>query len=236
MRYARRALCCVVLVACCFSLAACALLPFGSSPTTPSTTTKLGSKTATGSVAATGTKAAQSATPTPKPAPAKPVNSFAKEPKPKPYDPLLASGSWGYHSLTKFEKEVSRESTLTNGAIDITEETNLTKEQRRRLLRLFRNSARVHKIIDQNDGDWTEDPSYSVVSIQSTFEGGPSVPWVTATLRATFGTRDGVKALDVFVYRMQTRFGLDERPYVGGAQVGYIDSIGTLTNPVRVKY
>jgi hypothetical protein len=175
-------------------------------------------------------------------APAKPVYKFAASPKPKPSDPLLAPGDWGYHSLYKYETEVSQNTTsVTNALIDSVEDLKLEAEQATRLRRIFKNSARVRHVVDAEGGD-SSDASYTVMWIQATAEGSVGTPWASAILRATFGTGDGAKALEVSVYRQRTYKGLDNRPLVAYAVVGYLapNADGTpateIVNPKPVKF
>jgi hypothetical protein len=59
---------------------------------------------------------------------------------------------------------------------------------------------------------------------------------VTATLRATFPTEDGLKAVDVFVYRTKTSKGLNNTPFVSGTSVGYVDTDGSIAQPAHPKF
>lgn len=227
LRNSRRVLCCIALVGFGALLSACSLNPFGTTAAPTAATTPT-STPATSSASATHTPTAAEATAVVK-------TAFAKSPAPRSWDPLLQSGDWGYHSLTKYETEVSQSSPLTNETIDQVEDAKLQVEQEGQLLKIFRNSSKVHEVIDKAGGD-SSDATYTITDVSATAEGGTSVPWVTATLRADFGTNDGVKALEVWVYRQRNKKGMDMRPWVSGAIVGYVDANGSIVNPVPVRF
>jgi hypothetical protein len=188
------------------------------------------SKPATSSAPATAAPAPS------KPAPKAPSTSgFAPSPQPKPYDPLLASGSYGYHENPAFENA----GTLTATDHDILEQREidkLTKEQQTSLLKIFRNSGKVHRAIE-NAGGEVSDASFDVtgtVPVIASDDVAVNTPWVTAQLYARFRTTDGVKELRCWVYRLKTEKGLDNRPYVAGSTVGFVLSDGIVHNPKQI--
>lgn len=206
-------------------LASCGLNPFsgGSGPAaTP------GSKNATSGASAS---AGASSTATTSSSPTK----FAPSPAPATFDPLLARGHWGYHSKKTVENKLSSGVTpALHENLEQEEIDDLTTQQSDSLLDIFRDSSRVHSWIDKAGGD-SSDATYSVEAIQASDDVGNDTPWVYATLRAGFPTHDGAKVIQCFVYRQKTSKGLDLRPFVSDAIVGYVASDGTIPNPVRVK-
>ena len=183
-----------------------------------------------------GASTAASATATPTAStPATPVvdHTFASEPRPKPADPILTSGSWGYHP------GIDWDDTGGGKQINQTAETNerykLIKEQYKKLLATLKKSKGVKKLVSAAGGD-TDDIRYSVVTIDALDLVAPHTSWVDATLRATFPTEDGLKAVDVFVYRAKTSKGLNNTPYVSGTSVGYVDTDGSIKNPTHPNF
>ena len=231
MTYAKRVLGCLVLVFACIALTACSLNPFspGRVTTSPSS--------AASKASAASVSTSQSPTTTGKQtASAAPAHTkLAPSPAPATFDALLAPGSWGYHSRSKYETK--RSSGVTHALhvnMEQDEVDDLTAEQSCRLRKIFRDSKKVHRAIDAAGGD-SSDATYTVIEISASDDVGVDTPWVSATLRAGFATNDGQKTLEVQVYRQKTRFGLDNRPFVSGAFVGYALSDGSIHNPVRVR-
>jgi hypothetical protein len=158
---------------------------------------------------------------------------FAPSPAPKNYDPLLAEGSWGYQSQSELENSGTYTSTL-HSTLEGKEIDKLTVNQTAALLKIFRNSSKVHGLIADAGGRSSE-ATYSITLVIASDDVGLDTPWVSATLRANFPTRDGQKGVQCYVYRQKTQKGLDNKPFVAGAYVGYIAGDGSLDNPVRKK-
>jgi hypothetical protein len=221
----RRAFACVALVGMVFMLASCGLNPLdlgGGSP-------PAASQTATPTASATSTPAA-----------AAPKSSkFASSPKPPPADPLLDTGSWGYLDMNDVVKKRTGVTSALHQSIVDERMTKLTNEEWLNLLKVFRNSPKVKRAIKAAGGRSSE-ATYSVIDIQASEDVGIDTPWVYATLRANFPTRNGQKGLECDVYRQKSSKGLDRRPLVSSAIVGYVRADDTLEqgavgNPVRVK-
>jgi hypothetical protein len=221
----RRAFACLALVGMVFMLASCGLNPLDLGGGSPAAT----SQTATPTPSATSTPAAAAPKST----------KFASSPKPPPADPLLATGSWGYLDMDDVvEKRTGVTSALHQGIVD-QRMTKLTDEEWLNLLKVFRNSPKVKRAIKAAGGRSTE-ATYAMIDIQASEDVGIDTPWVYATLRANFPTRNGLKGLECDVYRQKTSKGLDRRPLVSSARVGYVRSDdaaehGVVANPVHVK-
>jgi hypothetical protein len=220
MSYARRAVCCLALVLACLALTSCGVVPFlggtSTAPTAPSS-----SATPTPVAAATSTPP--------------PHTKFARSPRPKTHDPLLGSGSWGYHSPSKYETRLEEGVTMAlHQDLEKTEVDDLAVEQSDLLLDIFEDSAKVHRII-REEGGRSSEASYGVMAISANDDVAVDTPWVQATLRADFATRDGLKSIECYVYRQKTRDGLDNRPFVSGAIVGYMDAAAQVHDPVAKR-
>jgi hypothetical protein len=159
--------------------------------------------------------------------------SFAAEPKPASSDPVLTSGSWGYHSAVDYDD--SGNGTQINRTAEAKERYKLIKEQYYDLLDALRDSSGVEDLVSDAGGD-TSDIKYSVVALDAEDLVGINTPWVTATLRASFPSEDGLKAVDVYVYRLKTKKGLNNTPYVSGTAVGYVDVDGSIRNPSNPNF
>ena len=233
MTITRRALGCVVLAIACSMLAACSVNPLSlGSATTLLSQVGLQPKSAAPAASVPTTPAPTTAKPAPA---APPPTKFAASPAPATFDVLLAPGSWGFHSVKKFETR--RSCGVTNALhvdLEQREDDRLTAEQSDKLLDIFEDSKKVLRAIDRAGGD-SSDATYTVVTISASDNVGVDTPWVSATLRAGFATADGHKVLECYVYRQKTRFGLDNRPFVSSAIVGYTLGDGTIQNPTRVR-
>ncbi len=220
--HTRRVLTCLALAGATTALAACGFNPLGGN-TTSSSTTGPTSKTATQSTAPTPTTPVQTA-------------SFAKSPPPANLDPLLASGSWGYFDdrSTDIRKHVGDDDFAFHDILEKDEIDDLTVNQYYSLLKIFRKSAKIHRAIRSAGGDY-DDADYRVLAIQASDDVGIDTPWVYATLVAVFPTSDGIKEIQCSVYRLKTEKGLDEKPFVSGTLVGYLDSGGAMMNPKQVR-
>ena len=180
------------------------------------------------------TGASSTATPTPSVAATPAVqDTFAAEPKPKTADPILTAGDWGYHAGIDWDD--SGGGKQINVTAEQAERYKLIKEQDKKLLAALKNSKGTKKLVSAAGGD-TSDIKWSVVTIDALDLVAPHTTWVTATLRATFPTEDGLKAVDVFVYRAKTAKGLNNTPYVSGTSVGYVDTDGSIKNPTHPNF
>jgi hypothetical protein len=227
MKARLRLVACALLAAVAVTTTGCGSLPFlGSSATPEATSTPSGSATATSSVPATATPSATST--------AAPVeNTFASEPAPKPADPILTSGDWGYHSAVDLD-DAGGGFQIHNVA-EQKERYRLIKEQSKSLLSALKKSKGVKKLVSSAGGE-TDEISYSVTYVDALDSVGVNTPWVTATLRASFPTHGGLKAVDTFVYRLKTHKGLNNTPYVSGTAVGYVDTDGAIGNATHPKF
>jgi hypothetical protein len=225
MSYLQRVVAFLIVGCASIILASCGFNPLSGGTSQAPAVKPTPSKTATASVTATASTPA---------APAR--TSFAKTSAPRLYDPLLANGSWGYHSKKKLvQVKLSDGVTLAlHEDLRQAETDALTAEQQKSLLKVFKNSSKVHRWIDAQGGE-SSDATYSVVAIQASTEVGNDTPWVYATLRAGFPTEHGVKAIDCFVYRQKTDRGLDMRPFVSNAIAYYQASDGVPVDPTRVR-
>lgn len=224
MSVTRRVSACLVLVSMAIMLASCGLNPLDLGGGSPAAT----SDTATRTPSPTSTQAAAAPKST----------KFAKSPKPPPADPLLATGKWGYLDMNDVVKKRTGVTSVYHQQIVSQRVEKLTNEEWLNLLKVFRNSPKVKRAIKAAGGRSTE-ATFSVVDIQASDDVGLDTPWVYATLRANFPTRNGQKGLECDVYRQKTSKGLDRRPLVSSSIVGYTSDdaskFGVVTNPVRVK-
>jgi hypothetical protein len=211
-------------------LVACALLAIAAASMTGCglLTSQVGSKPSTANKVGTSGSTTASATPSATATAVTPASSFASEPTPKPADPILASGDWGYHSGIDYDDSGSGR--RINSLAEQNERYKLIKEQYKKLLSALKKSKGVKRLVSAAGGD-TDDIKYSVVDIDAMDLVGLQTPWVTATLRASFATEDGLKAVDVMVYRLKTAKGLNNTPYVSGTSVGFVESDGSITQP-----
>lgn len=197
----------------------CGMFPGTSGPAKPSASTPANATTATPAATATTPVAATTA--------------FAPAPKPPSADPVLTSGNWGYHATVDYDDYGGGHQIHTTA--EQRERYQLIKEQYYDLLAALKDSSGVEELVEKAGGD-VSDIKYSVVDIDALDTVGESTPWVTATLRASFPTEDGLKAVDVFVYRLKTSKGLNNTPYVSGTSVGYVDTDGSIDNPSHPNF
>lgn len=220
----RRAFACLTLVGMTFMLASCGLNPLDLGGGSPAASTQ----PTTSTPAATSTPSAAA----PKP------SKFASSPKPAPADPLLDTGSWGYLDMNDVVAKRTGVTSVLHQEIVNQRIEKLTNEEWLNLLKVFRNSPRVKRAIKAAGGHSSE-ATWSVIDIQASDDVAVDTPWVYATLRANFPTRNGQKGLECDVYRQKTSKGLDRRPLVSSTIVGYVSDDasehGVVTNPVRVK-
>jgi len=206
------------------SMTGCGIIP-ASGPATPAATVPAaGTASSTASATAAATTQAPAAVT---------QASFAAEPAPRSPDPVLKSGSWGYHSAIDWDD--AGEGRQINSVAEQNERYRLIREQYRRLLSTLKRSPGVKRLVSAAGGD-TSDIMYSVITLDASDEVGYLIPWVTATLRASFPTHDGLKAVDIYVYRIRTHKGLNNTPYVSGTSVGYVDTDGSIANPTHPTY
>jgi hypothetical protein len=160
---------------------------------------------------------------------------MASSRRPAPADPLLKSGNWGYRKTKTVGRRLSSEVTWALHANLMDEKFNeLAQEQAAQLVDIFEESPKIRKLIRSNGGD-ADDARYTVEYIQAGDADAIGVPWAVATLRASFATRDGQKAVQCHVYRLKTEKGLDKRPLVSSTIVGWVDSVGSINNPKNVR-
>jgi hypothetical protein len=215
---------CLALVGMTFVLASCSMIPLGGS--TPGGTGPVATGTPSSAASATTATASQSG--------AGKHTGFAKSPTPSPADPLLASGKWGYLNISKVVTKRTGVTWALNQDVVDYRMNELTVEEAKSLLKVFKNSSKVKRAIKAAGGHSSE-ATYGVIDIQASDAVAIDTPWVYATLGAYFPTRYGVKALQCVVYRQKTAKGLDKRPLVSSALVGYLAVDGSIPNPTRVK-
>ena len=147
-------------------------------------------------------------------------------------DPVLGTGDWGIRSR-KVKNALGHGVTANNHQdVENYENALLTDQQSEALLKIFRNAHGVHRIIERYDGDPDTDVThYYVLSIHADEDNpAPGNPWVTATLRADFPSPEGMRGIQMDVYRRKTDKGeLDNTPYVALTQISYLDQVAELT-------
>lgn len=217
---------CFLLAAVAVTTSGCGSIPFLGGSAQPSTTNPAASANASSTTAATATPTAT--------ATAAPVdNTFAAEPAPKSADPVLTPGDWGYHSAVDYDDAGG--GVQINTTAEQNERYKLIKQQYSKLLSALKKSSGVKTLAREAGGD-VSDIKYSVVDIDALDLVGDQTPWVTATLRASFPSEDGLKAVDVQVYRLKTQKGLNNTPYVSGTSVGYVEADGSIKNPTHPNF
>lgn len=223
MSIARRIVVALSIGCACFALSSCglesvagSLLGGGSEEQTSATATKTPDVSA--STATTGTH-----------------TSMASSRRPAPADPLLKSGNWGYRKTKTAGRHLSSDVTWAlHKSLEDQKFNELAQEQAEQLIDIFEDSSKIRKLIRSNGGD-ADDALYTVEYIQASDTDAIGVPWVFATLRASFATRDGQKAVQCHVYRLKTEKGLDKRPLVASTIVGWVDPVGGINNPKNVR-
>lgn len=161
--------------------------------------------------------------------------AMASSRRPATADPLLKSGNWGYRKTKTAGRHLESDVTWALHEDLMDQEFNeLAQEQAEQLIDIFEDSSKIRKLIRSNGGD-ADDALYTVVAIQASDTDAIGVPWVFATLRASFATRDGQKAVQCHVYRLKTEKGLDKRPLVSSTIVGWVDRVGSINNPKNVR-
>jgi hypothetical protein len=165
--------------------------------------------------------------------------AMARSPRPAAADPLLKSGKWGYRKTKTVGRHLEsgvtwalHEDLLSNP--ETGKFSELAQEQAEQLIEIFEDSSKIRRLVDSNGGD-PDDALYTVQEIQASDAVAIGVPWVYATLRASFPTRDGQKAVQCHVYRVKTAKGLDKRPLVSSTIVGFVDSASSINNPKNVR-
>ncbi len=173
------------------------------------------------------------------------VTTVATTPTPAPFspahtpqwDPVLAGGSWGIISRHKAGVPDENEDETDEKRIFIKQDQVyfVTTKQSSDLLRIFRHSTIVRSLIERNGGE-VDDTTFTVRAIAADVDTGVDTAWVNATLRADFPTVDGLKGIEVEVYRQKTSKGLDNHPYVVSTLVGFLAKDDTLESPKRLRF
>jgi hypothetical protein len=156
------------------------------------------------------------------------------EDDPAPYDegtdPVLGGGRWGTRSRKVTGARGHAVTSDLHSDVENYESDLLTQQQSSALLHLFRDSRGVHRIINSYGGD-PDDTHYYVKQIDANEDiVGNDTPWVTAVLRADFASPEGIRGIEMRVYRKKiSESRLDNTPYVELTQVSYLDSTGELS-------
>jgi len=158
------------------------------------------------------------------------IISVSVAPAPEDTDPVLGTHRWGTRS-SKVSGALGHAITSDlHASVEATESNLLNEQQASELIDIFRESAGVSRLIEKYDGD-PDDAVFYVKEIDADEDrAGNSTPWVTATLRADFPSPEGLRGIEMRVYRKKIGWDiLDNTPYVASTQVSYVDSTGTLS-------
>jgi hypothetical protein len=189
----------------------------------------------------TGAAPAPAANPAPAPSAAAPVATqvsyveVADEPTPEypeGEDPILGTKHWGTRSSDVHGARGHVVTSDLHSNVESFENGLLADQQSTELLDIFSNSNGVHRLIEEYGGDPSFPESrYYVKTIDANEDyAGSSTAWVTATLRADFRSPEGMRGIEMRVYRQKTSEGLlDNTPYIASTQISYLDSTGDLS-------
>jgi len=162
------------------------------------------------------------------------------EPIPENVDPQLGDDHWGTRSHKVKGAKGQDVTGNYNDDVEDYENLKLSEEQAKELLKVFRNADGVRRLIDKYGGDPDEDTTrYWVRRIHADEDhAAPNTPWVTATLRADFYSPEGVRGLEMEVYRRKNDKGqLDNTPYVAQTQIAYLERGGSaLSNRLGYRH
>ncbi len=156
------------------------------------------------------------------------------EDEPAPYeegtDPVLGGRRWGTRSRKVSGARGHAVTSDLHSDVENYESSLLTRQQSSELLDIFRDSRGVHRLINSYGGD-PDDTRYYVKQIDANEDVvGNDTPWVTAVLRADFASPEGIRGIEMRVYRKKiSELRLDNTPYVERTQVSYLDSAGELS-------
>ena len=154
----------------------------------------------------------------------------AAVPIPENVDPVLGTKKWGIRSDGVEGAHGQRVTESLHVDVENFEHNVLMDQQEAELLKIFRKSNGVNRIIRRYDGEPC-DTHYYVLDIQANADNSaPNTPWVEITLRADFASPEGRRGIEMQVYRRKNDKGeLDNTPYVAQTQVGYIGEGGPLS-------
>ena len=152
------------------------------------------------------------------------------QPHPEGKDPVLGTRKWGTRSSRVKGARGSAVTSDLHSDVEIYENGKLAEQQSSELLDIFRDSKGVLRLIEQYGGD-PDHTTFYVREISADEDyAGNSTPWVTATLRADFASPEGLRGIEMQVYRNKMdKDTLDNTPYVASTQVGYLDLEGDLS-------
>ena len=179
---------------------------------------------------ASPTPALSTAQPAAVPIPNAEIISVSVAPAPEDTDPVLGTGRWGTRS-SKVSGALGHGVTNSlHASVEATESLVLNRQQGSELIGIFRRSKGVSRLIREYGGSPSR-TSYYVKEIDADEDmAGKSTPWVTATLRADFPSPEGLRGIEMRVYRTKIDWDtLDNTPYVASTQVSYVDSTGALS-------
>jgi len=179
---------------------------------------------------ASPTPAVSTAPPAAVPIPNAEIVSVSVAPSPEDTDPVLGTRRWGTRS-SKVSGSLGH--VVTNrlhSSVEATESSALNRQQSAELLDILRHSRGVFRLVERYGGN-PYYAKYYVKAIDANEDmAGNNTPWVTATLRVDFASPEGLRGIEMRVYR--TKIGwdtLDNTPYVASTQVSYVDSTGALS-------
>jgi hypothetical protein len=180
--------------------------------------------------AASATPVAAATAPAVTPIPNAVVVSEPRGPYPEGEDPVLGTTHWGTRSDRVHDARGQAKTSDPHTAVESFESDLLTEQQSDQLLDIFSESGGVHRLIREYGGK-TCQTHYYVKEIQADEDvPGNDTPWVTATLRADFPAPEGLRGIEMQVYRKKiTAHKLGLTPYVASTQVSYVDSVGELS-------
>lgn len=151
-------------------------------------------------------------------------------PIPENVDPVLGTKKWGIRSdgVEGAHGQAVTESLHVD--VENFEHNVLMDQQSTELLKVFRRSKGVNRIIRRYGGEPC-DTHYYVLNVQANEDdAAPNAPWMKITLRADFASPEGRRGIEMQVYRRKNDKGeLDNTPYVAQTQVGYIGEGGPLS-------
>jgi hypothetical protein len=145
-------------------------------------------------------------------------------------DPVLVGGKWGTRSSRVHGALGQKVTSDIHDTVEATENVLLLNQQSHELLEIFEDARGVTRLITRYGGD-PDDTRYFVKEIQANEDDvGNGVAWVTATLRADFPSPEGMRGIEMVVYRRKiSQMRLDNTPYVASTQIGYVHENGDLS-------
>ena len=117
-----------------------------------------------------------------------------------------------------------------HASVEGTETNLLNRQQSAELLKIFRSSRGVRRLVHTYGGN-PDNAKYYVKEIDANEDlASPCTAWVTAIIRADFASPEGIRGVEMKVYRRKNEAGrLDNTPFVAWTQVSYLDALGGLS-------